>query len=101
MKRFLQKLFYFLWYSKEEKIKQDTIQVLEKAKKVPESEVRYRQVEKQRRLRLPECPVKFKTSYNEEIAKKEAKRLEGGKLKLRAYHCEFCPHWHLSHKKLK
>ena len=57
-------------------------------------------VQKKKFIKKPKCPVKFKTSYNEEIAKKEAVKMTKGKLKLRAYRCEFCPHWHLTHQRL-
>lgn len=97
MNIFKKLLYNFLLIFKRKQQKKDKlISVLKDAKKVLESEVRYRQRKKKRRL--PKCPVQFKTSYSEETAKKEASRLEGGKLKLRAYRCEFCPHWHLTHQ---
>lgn len=53
-------------------------------------------------LHLPKCPVLLKTSYNEQIAKSEAEKMSKRQLsKIRAYRCEFCPNWHLTHKKNK
>lgn len=53
-------------------------------------------------LHLPKCPVLLKTSYNEQIAKREAEKMSKRQLsKIRAYRCEFCPNWHLTHKKNK
>lgn len=45
------------------------------------------------------CPVMNKVNYDETYAKFKAKASKG--IKLRAYHCEFCPNWHLTHKKDK
>lgn len=45
------------------------------------------------------CPVTDKINRTEANTKKKVRdnRLHG--LTLRAYKCEFCPHWHLTHKK--
>lgn len=52
---------------------------------------------------LTYCPVTDKVGYPEALAKLKAERLkkrtENGYL--RAYHCEFCPKWHLTHHKNK
>lgn len=46
--------------------------------------------------KLCKCPQNGKSSMVEMDAKQRAK-----KLGIRAYRCEFCPHWHLTHKKDK
>lgn len=58
---------------------------------------------KKRKTGLTYCPVTDKVGYPEALAKLKAERLkkrtENGYL--RAYHCEFCPKWHLTHHKNK
>lgn len=51
---------------------------------------------------LPKCPVMLKTSYNEQVAKREAEKMsKKNGAKLRGYKCQFCDFWHLTHKKNK
>lgn len=49
---------------------------------------------------LPKCYVMDKYSYTEHYAKKKAQNIKTG-VSLRAYKCEYCGHWHLTHKKNK
>lgn len=50
-------------------------------------------------VHLPKCPAELKTSYNEQIAKREAEKMaKRQQSKIRAYKCMFCPYWHLTHK---
>jgi len=46
------------------------------------------------------CPVVLKVSYDEKRSKEKAKITKSIN-KIRAYKCEFCPYWHLTHKKNK
>ena len=48
--------------------------------------------------RLPRCPVKDKFCYNEILAKQMANKKTNQIDKIRAYKCEFCNYWHLTHK---
>lgn len=65
--------------------------------KAPESKK-----EKPKKLYFPKCPATLKTSYNEQIAKQEAEKVGKRTLtNLRAYKCEFCDYWHMTHKKNK
>ena len=50
--------------------------------------------------RLPKCPAMLKTSYREQLAKSEAEKMSKKSIsKIRAYKCEHCDYWHLTHKK--
>ena len=53
-------------------------------------------LKKEKKKKLVKCIQNGKVSMEEADAKKRA-----NKLGLRAYKCEFCPHWHLTHKKDK
>lgn len=46
------------------------------------------------------CPINHKISHTEQEAKDRA-RASGRYVQLRAYKCEFCPAWHMTHKKNK
>jgi hypothetical protein len=50
---------------------------------------------------FPKCPVNGKISYREQKAKEVAIKKTNKLTKIRAYKCEFCPHWHITHKKNK
>lgn len=72
-------------------------QPVEKAKPVSEPKK-----EKPQKLYLPKCPATLKTSYNEQLAKQEAEKIGKRTLtNLRAYKCQFCDYWHVTHKKNK
>jgi hypothetical protein len=45
-----------------------------------------------------ECPVTFKKCYKEARCKSVAEQKSTKLIKLRGYKCEFCNHWHLTHK---
>lgn len=49
--------------------------------------------------KFPKCIQTDKTSYNEERAKREAIRMTNPGQTIRAYPCEFCSYWHLTHKR--
>ena len=50
--------------------------------------------------KVHKCPVVHKICHTEQEAKLRAKS-NVGYIMLRAYKCEFCPSWHVTHKKNK
>lgn len=45
------------------------------------------------------CPHIGKVIYNENGAKQKAKKLTNAYMKIKAYHCLFDTHWHITHEK--
>ena len=56
---------------------------------------------KPKRKFLGKCVITGKSSYEEKRCKEAAIRKTAGSLKIRAYKCQFCDYWHLTHKSNK
>ncbi len=78
--------------------KSDTLEVVQKLNSSTDTS-RKVAIKKHTIKRFPLCPVTQKISREEKQAKLKAKASKG--IHLRAYKCEFCPYWHLTHKKDK
>lgn len=55
-------------------------------------------IKPQKKPRPKLCPVTEKLQRTEKGAKLAAKRLSVKQRPIRAYKCEYCPAWHLTHK---
>lgn len=59
-----------------------------------------RHITSQRKKKVQRCPVLNKICRTEQGSKEYARRRHN-QVWLRAYKCEFCPAWHITHKKNK
>ena len=76
-------------------LNKEPVKVEQPAKKEPVKQ-------KPKKVHFPKCPATLKTSYNEQLAKQEAEKIGKRTLtKLRAYKCQFCDYWHMTHKSNK
>ena len=62
----------------------------------PKPAQKKKKVKKPQRHSKRKCPVTEKIKRTEKGAKAKAKQF---KSYMRAYKCEFCPHWHLTHER--
>lgn len=84
--------------------KQDKCSTLKVVQELPLYKVKSRKhVHKKRITKLPpKCLIMNKISYTETRVKKQAEKVSKRVgTKLRAYKCEYCDYWHLTHKSNK
>jgi hypothetical protein len=90
--KFWERLKWWLWGAPK------TISVVVPVQVPPPTPSKKNKAPKPKEVKDPktECAVTGKLCRTEAAAKKRA---EESRPKLRAYKCQFCPYWHLTHKK--